>query len=84
MSNTILCEHVKKLCEIYNNVDLWTFLLDEKYSDQTKSKIKNVTIPNNDGLIGSIRIPFKSFSVSVFYYYYYYYILFFCISCAYD
>ena len=49
--------NVKHLCEIhvYNNVDLGIFLLDENYSNQTKSKIRNVTIPNNDGLIDSIH-----------------------------
>ena len=55
--------NVKNLCEIYNNVDLGIFLLDEKYLNQTKSTIKNVTIPNNDGLIDSIHIAFKSFSI---------------------
>ena len=42
------------------------FLLDEKYSNQTKSKVKvgivsNVTIPNNDGLIDSILLLLKAF-----------------------
>ena len=55
--------NVKTLCEIYNNVDLGIFLLDEKYLIQTESKIKNVTIPNNDGLIDSICIAFKCFSL---------------------
>ena len=46
-------------------MDLRIFLLDEKYLNQTKSKNKNVmyTVPNNDGLIDSIPIAFKSFSI---------------------
>ena len=62
-SNTNLCERVKKLCDIYN-VDLWKFLLDEQYSNQCKSKIKNVAVSNNDGLIDSIRFLLRNRSSS--------------------
>ena len=62
-SNTNLCERVKNLCDIYN-VDLWKFLLDEQYSNQCKSKIKNVAVSNNDGLIDSIRFLLRNRSSS--------------------
>ena len=44
-------------------MDLGIFYLDEKYSNQTKSKIQNVTVPNNDGLIDSIPIACESYSI---------------------
>ena len=62
-SNINLCERVKKLCDIYN-VDLWKFLLDEQYSNQCKSKIKNVAVSNNDGLIDSIHFLLRNRSSS--------------------